>query len=169
MKPINFNWEEKVTVKKGNFAEDIVREYLEGKGFIVYEPITAAAHGFDKLAVKDKKQFVIAECKAKAKRKYFDDTGFNIKHYMEYKYAEKKHNIPVFIFFIDEHLEEIYGNWLSELEKPYIEINKPYGEYPIKNKSIIYFPMHNMRRNLYKLSKEQVKYLRTHSTRNYDY
>ena len=31
-----------------------------------------------KLAVKNKEQFIIAECKAKSKRKYYDDTGIKI-------------------------------------------------------------------------------------------
>lgn len=162
MKQPNSKWEDRTEVKKGDFGEEIVRRYLESKGFIVYEPATSGAHGFDKLAVKDKQQFVIAECKSKSKRKYFDDTGFDIRHYHEYKLVAKKHNIPVFIFFIDEYLGEVYGNFLSELEKPY-------GNYPLKTNGIIYFPMGLMRRNLAELTIEEISYLKKYSTRSYDY
>lgn len=156
------SWGDRPQVKKGDFAEDIVTKYLENKGFIVYEPVSNGAHGFDKLAVRNKKQFVIAECKAKAKRKYYDDTGIDIRHYKEYKYAQEKHKIPVFIFFIDEHLGEIYGNFLKELEKPY-------KSYPLKQHGIIYFPMDSMRRDISNLTDGEVSFLKKHSTRNYSY
>lgn len=158
----NTEWQNKITVKKGDFAEEIIRGFLEEKGFVIYEPITNGAHCFDKLAVKNKEQFIIAECKAKSKRKYYDDTGINIKHYSEYKKVTEKHQIPVFIFFIDEHLAEIYGNFISVLEKEY-------KNYPLRQNGIIYFPMCKMRRNIAKLTDEQVLFLKNHSTRNYDY
>ena len=162
MKKVNSSWENKTTVKKGNYAEDIVTKYLEDKNFIVYEPVTNGAHGFDKLAVRNKQQFVIAECKAKAKRKYYNDTGIDIRHYKEYKLAQEKHNIPVFIFFIDEYLGEIYGNFLSELEKPF-------ENYPLEHKGIIYFPLNLMRRNISNLTPKEIEFLKSHSTRNYNY
>lgn len=158
----NLDWDNKLSVIKGNFAEEIVRNYLESKGFVVYEPITNGAHCFDKLAVKDKEQFIIAECKAKAKRTYYNDTGINIRSYYEYKKVMGKHKIPVFIFFIDEYLAEIYGNFLSELEKED-------DNYPIYQNGIIYFPMYRMRRNIAGLTPEQCAYLKEHSNRSYEY
>lgn len=162
MTQTNSNWNSRPSVRKGDFAEAIVRSYLEEKGFVVYEPITNGPHCFDKLAVRDKKQFIIVECKAKAKRTYYDDTGINLLHYQEYKYAAQKHKIPVFIFFIDEHLAEIYGNFISVLEE------KENG-YPLIDRNIIYFPMSKMRRGIAALTPEQVDYLKQHSRRNYGY
>ena len=46
------SWQDKIQVKKGNIGEKIVRNYLEKKGFIVYEPKTNGSHPFDKIAIK---------------------------------------------------------------------------------------------------------------------
>ncbi|MBA7636655.1 hypothetical protein ES703_44276 [subsurface metagenome] len=160
------NWGNKIEVQKGNFAENIIKNFLESKGYVVYKPITKNAHAFDNLAIKNKKNVIISECKAKAKRTFYNDTGINISNYDDYKYISKKHNLPVFIFFVDEFLEEIYGNFLNELEKEVCDKGK---KYPLKEKNIIYFPIMNMRRDIYKLNKEQVEYLKNKSKRNYDY
>lgn len=157
------NWHNRKSVKKGDFAEKIVRDYLETMGYVIYEPMTNKAHLFDKLAVKDNFEFMIAECKAKPKRREFDDTGFNHKHYHKYKGVMTKHNIPIFVFFIDEKLAEVYGNWLTELEK---EVPDEGGNYPRVFDGIIYFPMKNMIRNIAKLTPEQCEYLKLHSKNN---
>ncbi len=104
-------WENKDSVKKGNYGENIINTYLEDKGYVVYRPITDGPHCFDHLAIKDKKQVIIAEVKTKAKLNNYDETGFEYKHYLEYKFISGKHNIPVFIFFVDEMLKEVYGNF----------------------------------------------------------
>ena len=83
---------------KGKIGEDIVRRYLEEKGYVVYKPVTEGAHAFDILAVKDKKTVIIADVKTKARRNYFPDTGINYKHYVEYKVILKTLLTSVFIF-----------------------------------------------------------------------
>lgn len=163
---ISSNWEDRPQVKKGNYGEKLARKYLESQGFVVYTPVTKGAHAFDKLAVKDKRQAIIAECKTKTRRRYYEDTGINIKHYQEYRYISEKHNLPVFIFFIDEHLGEIYGGFLKELDRKTIVQGK---EYPSEEKGIRYFPLENMRRNIAKLSESDCEYLKQHSQRNYSY
>lgn len=162
MKLISSNWQDKASVKKGNIGEGIIRQFLEEKGYIVYEPVTRGPHGFDKLAVRNKKDVLIAECKTKAKRTYYDDTGIDLRHYKEYKYVYEKHQIDVFLFFVDEHLAEVYGHFLRVLEKPN-------GSYPLIQNNIIYFPMANMCRNICKLTPEQVESLKVYSKRNYSY
>ena len=105
-------------------GEAIVTKYLKDKGYIVYSPEELqGAHGFDRLAVKDKTEVIIAEIKTKARMNRYNATGFNIKHYREYKRISRKYNIPVFIFFVDEALGRIYGNFLSVLEESYTDIN----------------------------------------------
>lgn len=160
------DWADRPQTKKGEYGEKKVHEYLEAKGFIVYLPVTEAAHAFDRLAIKDKKQAIIVECKAKARRTKYADTGINITHYNDYSYISKKHNLPVFIFFIDEHLSEIYGNFLRELERPTEVSGK---KYPSREGKIIYFPLANMRRNIAQLSKSDCDYLKQQSRRNYAY
>ena len=156
-------WEDKTTVKKGNIGEKLVLKFLESQGFIVYEPITASAHGFDKLAVKDKKIAIIAEIKTKARMNKYEATGFNYKHYKEYKFISKKHNLPIFIFFVDEYLKSIYGNWLKLLE-----VEKDGFPLLICNDKIILFSLKNMK-TVAKLSDEDCKELKKYSTRNYNF
>lgn len=163
---INSDWADRPQTKKGEYGEKKVHEYLEAKGFIVYLPVTEAAHAFDRLAIRDKKQAIIVECKAKARRTKYADTGINITHYNDYAYISKKHKLPVFIFFIDEHLGEIYGNFLSELIKPAEVKGKMY---PSREGKIIYFPLVNMRRNIAQLTESDCNYLKQQSRRNYAY
>ena len=153
-------WEDKVEVKKGNFAENIVHKFLESKGYVVYIPVTDGAHAFDRLAIKDKEQVIIAEIKAKAKLNNYDETGFDYRQYLEYKKISEKHNLPVFIFFVDEMLREIYGNFLSKLEADCRKA--PWGNQ-------ILFKMELMRRHIYSLDNEDVKYLKENSSRKYEY
>lgn len=158
-------WESRLTVIKGNIGERLVREYLERKGFIVYEPQTAGAHGFDKLAILNKRQAIIAECKSKARRNKYADTGINIKHLEEYEYISKKHNLPVFIFFVDELVGKIYGNTLKELLVPCVVDGK---HYPSRENGIIYFPLINTK-PVCDISAEDTELMKANSTRNYEY
>ena len=80
------NWNDRIQVKKGNLGEEIVLKKLEEKGYIVYKSITEKDHAFDFLAVKDKKVFIIAEVKSKARFNKFEATGIDIKSFEEYKY-----------------------------------------------------------------------------------
>jgi len=166
MIPINSKWEDKIQVKKGNYGEDLVNNYLNKKGYVIYTPITNNAHCFDRIVMKNKSDIKIVECKTKAKRTYFDDTGIDIRHYNEYKNISDKYIIPLFIFFIDEYLGEIYGNYLTELIKPKVVKNK---EYPLEYKGIMYFPMVNMIRDILVLNENDKEYLKGNSTRNYEY
>lgn len=164
MNRINFN--DRTTTKKGKLGEVIVRKYLESKGWIIYEPKTEdKPHAFDKLAIKDKKHIVIAEVKTKARRTHYADTGIDIRHYDEYKLISEKHNIPVFLFFVDEYKKEVYGNKLSELE---IECVSGGHNYPLKQYDIIYFPLDKMI-TIAELDEEKSVELKKLSTRNYEY
>lgn len=159
------NWDKKTEVIKGNFGENIIRKYLEDKGFVIYEPITDKSHAFDKLAIKDKEQMILIEVKTKARRNKYPDTGININHYENYKKISKKHNLPIFLFFVDEMLGKIYGNTLQKLEE---EIIIKSVKYPLFWNNIIYFPVAKMK-DIYKLNSEEIAFLKKNSTRNYDY
>ena len=167
------DWEDKETVKKGNIGERLVNDYLHKIGLIVYEPITDGAHAFDKLVAKGKERLIIAEVKTKAKRSYYPDTGINYRHYLEYKKISENHNLPVWLFFVDEVLGEIYGGKLSDLEQPNsYELNGKNYSYPVVNGSdndkIIYFYQPSMK-SVCKLTPEQIEEIKAHSTRNYEY
>jgi len=140
------SWDDKREVKKGKIGERIIKSFLENKGYIVYTPNTAGAHAFDFLAIKDKEKAIIAESKTYPKRKFYNDTGIDIKNYYKYKIISENHNMPVFLFFIDDVKNEIYGNWLSELEKEY---NDGKIKYPLRKNGKtgikIYFSLNSMR------------------------
>lgn len=162
------NWKDKTTVKKGTVGEVIVRQYLSKLGFISYAPETDGPHPFDKLvATKDKTTIMIAECKTKARRDLYPDTGINLRHYNDYKTVSYNHNLRIFIFFVDEKLKSVYGNYLNELEVPrQVKLNSgKIVNYPLIQQPIIYFPIEAMK-TIGPLSDEQAKVLTALSTRN---
>lgn len=162
------SWQDKEQVKKGNIGELIVRKHLEKNGFIVYEPKTNAPHPFDKIAIKSKNNMVIVEVKTKARMNKFNATGFDLKSYKYYKLIRDKYNIPLYCFFVDEQLGEVYGNKLSILEENYKD-NKGivYPNTKIVN-NIILFSLDKMKK-IHTLTDQQKENIKKHSTRNYDY
>jgi len=166
-------WQDRETVKKGDLGEEIVSKYFDEKGYVIYKPISNRAHGFDRLVSHGKDRFVIVEVKTKAKRNSFPDTGINYKHYLEYRKISEKHNLPVFIYFVDEMLGQIYGGELDKLEIPdCYEFNGKNFSYPLIEQydktKIIYFYQPTM--NVIKeLTPEQIEHIKSFSTRNHDY
>jgi hypothetical protein len=159
------SWQDRTQVKKGNLGESIVDQLAIQKGYVPFTalPTYDGPHAFDRVMVRqDKTGLFLLEVKTKPARKYYPDTGFDYKNYLEYKAIEKKHNLRVFVAFVDEARGEIYGNWLSELERPV------YESYPIINGKVIYFPLAHMK-TLGKISKEKCEELRALSTRNKAY
>lgn len=162
------NWEDKTEVKKGNIGEFIVKNYLESKGFIVYEPVTKGSHPFDKIAVKDKNNMVIVEVKTKARMNKFNATGFNIKSYEYYKFLKDKYNIPLYCFFVDEYLGKIYGNKLGVIEKKYIDNKEVLYPNTEIVKNIILFSLDSMH-TIHTLTNSETKEIKKYNTRNYKY
>ena len=139
-------FENKLTTRKGDVGESLVDKMLREKGFVIYKPEVGQAHAFDRLAIKDKKILMIAEVKAKAKRKYFPDTGIDFRHYKEYKNIMKKHNLEVILFFVDEEMGKIYGGKLSDIEViNNFKVNNKDVTYPKIEKNIIYFHIEKMK------------------------
>lgn len=169
------NFQDMSTTKKGNFSEKILDEYLISIGIIPYAPVISKAHPFDRLcATSDKKKIFVAECKGKARRTYYPDTGINEKHYLDYIGVREAHNIDVWLFFVDEYVKKIYGNLLSELDKPReIEHKGKTLKYPLvqpdyKGTVIRYFPLVAMV-DIFDLNDDQSGELKQLSTRNYEY
>ena len=164
------NWEDKPQVKKGNIGEAIVEQYLQKRGFVVYKPVGQDAHLCDRFcATPNKKHIIIADVKTKARRTKYPDTGFNISHYEQYKAASKKYNLPIFIYFVDEAKQKIYGNKLTELEKDvFIQHEGKTLKYPMKWEKIIYFPLKLMI-TVHALTDLECEELKKYSTRNPNY
>ena len=137
-------WNDKPQVKKGNLGEDAVERFLEEQGFVIYKPVTDAAHPFDRLCVKDKNTVFAAEIKTKPKRTYYPDTGFDYTHYEDYQRMQKK-GLNVYIFFVDEREGVVYGNPLDKIsESCEVEHNGVMLKYPKRENGIIYFPIQKM-------------------------
>ncbi len=134
-------WNNKSEVKIGDMGESLVKDYFEKQGWVIYKPETEKAHPFDRLAVKGKDRLMIIEVKTKPHRLKYPDTGFDINHYDIYKNTSLKHNMEVFVAFVDPNKSKIYGNYLSILEEKTIINNTTY---PLKYKGIIYFPLEKM-------------------------
>jgi len=164
-------WAERPQVKKGNIGESIVDEFLKGKRVIPYRPDYDGAHPFDRLcATSDKKTIFVADIKTKAQREYYADTGINLSHYGDYKHIEAKYSLRVFLFFVDEKVRQIYGNWLSELERPaeFPSRNGKVVSYPLKQGGIIFFPLAHMQ-PIAEVDYERAKEMMDLSRRNYEY
>ena len=82
--------------------------------------------------------------KTKAKRNKYPDTGFNHKHYEEYKMLQEM-GLMVWIFFVDEVEAIVYGNTLEKLSEPQIVHHEGKTiKYPLRWGEIIYFYRKNM-------------------------
>lgn len=106
-----------VALRKGAIGEEIVRPYLEAKGYVVCRPVTEGAHAFDGLAIRNKKHCIAYDVKAKARMNNWPATGVNVSHFITYRDFSQKHNMPFWVFFVDEMLGQIYGNEISKLEE----------------------------------------------------
>ena len=162
------------SVQKGNVGEDIVQAFLERKGFVVYKPITGGAHPFDMLAVKDKRLCIAAEVKTKALRTHYQDTGFNKSTYYDYVEFSIKHNMDIFVFFVDENKSEVYGNWLKKLEQPRTVnmggkvVHYPRDEQAKDGRWLRFYPYESMQHIVW-IDDHTAEMLRRLSHRNYKY
>jgi len=156
--------------RKGFIGEDIVRRHLEAKNVVVYGPETDAAHPFDKLcATKDKRSIFIAEAKAKPARTFYPDTGINTSHLEDYRHIRERYRMEIFVYFVDEDSETIYGNKLSVLEQPReVEHKGRQLSYPLRHNGIVYFPLEAMV-TVGSLSEKDVAALRSLSQRKLEY
>lgn len=163
-------WKNKRTVMKGDVGEKIIDNFLKDKGIIPYRPIPECVHPFDRLCSnKDGSIVFIADIKTKARRKYYPDTGIDLCHFNKYQAISEKYGVKVFIFFVDEGEQRIYGNYLHVLNSKRIIVwDDKTLEYPIKSNNIIYFPIQLMR-DICSLSKEKTEELKQLSTRSYEY
>lgn len=164
------NFRDLPSTQKGELGESELDKYLLSKGVIPYAPVPAGAHPFDRLcASPDKKRLYVAECKTKARRTFYPDTGIDMRHYRDYRHIRETYGIDILLFFVDESVMEIYGNSLSELEKP-VEIidNGRRLNYPMTQGSIIYFPLMSMT-TICNIPVDVAEKMRVLSRRSYSY
>lgn len=160
--------------QKGAYAEQIIKNMLESKGYVVYMPCTDAAHSFDIMAIKDKRSCVALDIKAKARMNNIPATGVNGEHYDTYKKFSVQHNMPFWIVFVDEMEKSIYGNTIEELDKEYDDIKSMYpGKYPRRintkyGKELVLWHLNQMK-HIANLPNDDAFRLMKLSSRSYDY
>jgi hypothetical protein len=169
------NFSERKTTRKGAFGEAIVDKHMIAKGKIPYRPILDVAHPFDRLfATLDKKTVFIGDTKSKPAREYYPDTGFDVCHWLIYKYAYFHHNLDTYMAFVDEKRCKVYGQFLSILDVRRCIRVQGKGDlwYPrtehYKAGEIRYFPLAIMEL-VGDLSDEESSQLKNLSTRNPKY
>lgn len=136
------NWQDKLEVKKGNIAEDIIMNKLMDSGFLVYKCQNNRSHEFD-FVIKTKEKLSIIEVKCKELRLKYPDTGFPVSNWSTYLKQKNK----LTILWVDCNKGEIYGNTIDELKKEKIIIhNGKKLKYPsIEKHDIIYFAYDQMK------------------------
>jgi hypothetical protein len=134
------------TTKKGEYAEEIIDNFLIRKGFIVCKPVEDnKSHYIDRVIYrkKNKKELIWVDVKCKSSRKYYPDTGFDYADYEKYKDIVTSGS-KVVLFFVNEETQSVYGGLLTDLEKPKKVGKKNYPLIEYCNVKVIYFPLENM-------------------------
>lgn len=153
------SWENKKQVIKGTIGEDIIRERLESKEWIVYKPITKAPHWFDMMACKNKENVIAIEVKTKARFNKWHAQGVNVRHYNEYINFVNKTKIPLWLIFVDDKTGDVHAADISKLKNGFIVGKK---------EKIIAWPLSQMK-YVTNIGQENVKKLTQYDTRNYEF
>ena len=151
------NFMDKTESKKGAFGESLVDDILENR-FSIYTPKDHdSPHPIDRLMVdKNTHEVFGLDVKSKSKRKLHDDTGIDMRHYKTYFDINK--TLKVFLIFVDEDNQKIYGNKLDNLLLD--KARKEYG--------IVYFKISDMK-HLGDISDEDAATLRSLTTKQDKY
>lgn len=157
-------FEDLPSARKGAIGEQIVDDWLLAKGWVPYRPVKGTRHPFDRLVARaDKRELCIVEVKTKPRREAYKDTGINQTHFDDYQHVTATYRIPLFLAFVDEVQQCVYGNWWSELLKKRTGdeaiVDMIHGGYPWSHRGIVYFPLSAMT-PIARLSEEQCQQLR---------
>jgi hypothetical protein len=145
-------------LKKGDIGEDIVTEFLEKKGWIIYRPFTKdKAHYFDMLCTLNKEKVIAIDVKTKARLNKWAAQGINIKSYNEYLNFVEMTKVNFYLIFVDDKNGQVYLADLITLKNPI---------YP--NSKIIAWKLDDMK-YLFTISDEDIDRLSKYDQRNYEF
>lgn len=141
----NSTWHSKQEVKIADYGENLIQKEIEPYGYVFYKPVSDSAHLIDGLALQGKEFKFGIEVKTKPKFKKYPATGFDYRHYCDYIKFTEQQELPLFVFFVDEELGKIYGNFLHVLDEPreYCGMKYP-GTFWKNGRKIRYYPMSAM-------------------------
>lgn len=102
---INFE----TALKKGEIGENIIREYLEKKGWVVYFPFTKnKAHSFDMLCTLNKEKILAIDVKTKARMNKYNAQGIDLKSYNQYLKFKEQMSIEFYLIFVDDKNGDVH-------------------------------------------------------------
>ena len=134
-------------LEKGDYGEILVKQFLEKKDYVIYQPVTAAPHPIDMIACRRGVVALGVEVKTNAACRKYPETGIDYYQYEHYNRFSAAASIPILLVFVDEERGEIYGNYLHELDKPtvYKGMNYPKTIGHTGGANVTrYFPLCNM-------------------------
>jgi hypothetical protein len=144
-------------LKKGELGENIIKQYLEERGWVVYFPFTKnRAHAFDMLCTLKKEKVIALDVKTKARLNIKPAQGINIKSYNEYISFKEKMNINFYLVFVDDKNGDVHS----------LEIGKPVNSFRIKN--IIFWHLDDMK-YIFNIGQKNIDLLSQFDQRNHDY
>jgi hypothetical protein len=147
-----------IALKKGEAGEQIIRDYLERRGWVVYFPFTKnRAHYFDMLATKNKEKVIAIDVKTKARLNKWAAQGINKKSYDEYMKFVDSTNVPFYIVFVDDKLGDVHAQDIKRLTRP-IRVND----------KILAWLLSDMK-FLFNIGPENIRLLSGYDQRNYDF
>tara|TARA_R100000734_G_C3310440_1_gene101220 strand:- start:546 stop:1019 length:474 start_codon:yes stop_codon:yes gene_type:complete len=151
-------WQDKTQVKKGDIGEQIVKDFLEDQGYLVYKCATNGSHPFDGMAWKEKKVFYF-DVKTKARMNKCNCTGFDLKHYKTYNKVRKQNDIDFYVYFVDDKNGKVHKADLKKLEN--IELR-------YFTRSIVGWDISDLD-FVFNIGADKVNELSAFDTRNYEY
>lgn len=129
-------WQKIQTVQKAQIAEDFIADVLKQRKCVVYR--TQGRHKVD-FVVEHNGNWAFVDVKAKARRKYYADTGIDLADWATYWQIQEMTGIPVYIVFVDDYTKTCYYANLDVLKQEDIP-----GYPMIEEKRYIYFPLSKM-------------------------
>jgi hypothetical protein len=160
-------WNDQKSDKKGKYAEQLVDDWMADKLYYKWKP-EDGQHLIDRAYCLPNGEPFWADIKAQARMNNWEETGIKTNHWLTYKQFPK-----VYLFFVDEMLGKVYGNWLHVLEEP----RTVFGiVYPITRNIILrgrpekrrMYPLCAMN-DLFILNQTHINKLKELSDRSYEY
>ena len=128
------NWNERNKVKIGDIGEDMIKDYLEKKGYIIYKPISNCSHPIDIISFNNTDSMSFNEVKVKPRRWRYNDTGVDLRSWRRYVKLINEYKTNLNIYFIDEYENCIYSIFLNDIYKN--------GQYKVSTTDqIVYFDL----------------------------
>lgn len=108
-----------IALKKGEIGENIVSDYLEKKGWIIYRPFTKdKAHYFDMLCTFNKDKAIAIDVKTKARLNKWAAQGIDLRHYNQYMNFVEKTNVKFYLIFVDDKTGDVHLADIAKLQDP---------------------------------------------------